>query len=168
MTVGEPQSCSPETGEWIGAPQLCKLTSCGDLPRRIDEMTNGYTCTDSNRLNSQCRLRCRAGHRHNNGKLTKCDQDGNWEFGSQECEKIPECPLNIEIQGDGITFCNGNKPGSTCDVDCPFGYALEGDSVLTCSKDGDWIGNATCIEPWCDPLGKLTYEFNIIFIHSRC
>ena len=131
-------------------------------------MTNGYTCTDSNRLTSQCRLRCRAGHRHNNGNLAQCRKDGTWDLGSQECEKIPECPLNIEIQGDGITFCNGNKPGSSCDVDCPFGFALEGDSTLTCSSEGNWIGNATCIEPWCDPLGTIQSPKMEIIGFYRC
>ena len=35
-------------------------------------------------------------------------------------------------------FCYGNRPGAKCDVQCPYGYVLVGDSQIQCGDDGEF------------------------------
>ena len=72
-------------------------------------------------------------------KLVK--SNGKWsQNGKQECIEIKTCPLRVEIEGDGNVFCYGNRPGAKCDVQCPYGYVLVGDSQIQCGDDGEWKG----------------------------
>jgi len=140
-------------GRWVGAAQSCREVVCPALSMNIDAMRNGYSCTNGSSIGSSCRIKCRAGHRHNNGSILKCLPGGAWSDASQDCERIPKkCPMPIEIEGDGMAFCNGNQEGAICDIDCPYGYVRQGNEQLECGNDGKWIGQAKCIEPYCDPL----------------
>lgn len=48
------------------------------------------------------------------------------------------------MEGDGNTFCYGNSPGSKCDIMCPHGYEIVGDSQAVCGEDGVWKGKSSC------------------------
>ena len=66
-------------------------------------MTNGYNCSNGYKIGSKCRVKCRAGHRHNNGDEVTCLPGAVWSGQDQECEPIPKsCPLKVEIEGN---FC---------------------------------------------------------------
>ena len=64
-------------------------------------MTNGYNCSNGYKIGSKCRVKCRAGHRHNNGDEVTCLPGAVWSGQDQECEPIPKsCPLKVEIEGN--------------------------------------------------------------------
>ncbi|XP_067839671.1 sushi, von Willebrand factor type A, EGF and pentraxin domain-containing protein 1 [Heptranchias perlo] len=142
---GEKKRTCQADGEWSGQLPSCQPVSCGEPPQIANgnvEIKNGILFQD------QVRYHCNHGYQLVGSPVRICQGNRHWHS-----ESSPSCVLVNCGRPPAVKHGHFKGPDSGLDsrveLYCEEGYALSGNAVLTCQKDGKWSGNQ---HPECIPL----------------
>ncbi|GLV42687.1 furrowed [Carabus blaptoides fortunei] len=141
-------------GEWSGKAPTCKYVDCG-APANTDngryELLNGTTT-----YGSQVEYTCGDDYWIDGQRVQHCTRDGKWSADTPSCELItcdePEVPTGSYVVGYDFNV------HSTIEYHCEVGHVLRGESVHTCSREGDWSGDTPiCVYIDCGRVPPMLY-----------
>ncbi|XP_051576791.1 sushi, von Willebrand factor type A, EGF and pentraxin domain-containing protein 1 isoform X5 [Myxocyprinus asiaticus] len=156
--------CQPD-GTWSGVQPSCRVRSCPDLsPPHHGELN----CSErSAPYRLECSVRCEKGYRLQGRARLTCLANSQWSGPQPRCVEV-RCPplvtlkhIHLSPPGCGETEVG---TGASCQLSCPLGYSLLGDSEVRCLPSGNWSDNlykATCSDtepPWIQCPGDVITE----------
>ncbi|XP_060077759.1 sushi, von Willebrand factor type A, EGF and pentraxin domain-containing protein 1-like, partial [Ylistrum balloti] len=140
LSRGRPIRKCEATRKWSRPIPRCKIIMCDDIPAKPNTMTSLLNGTTT--YNSMVEIRCNEGFKSIGGSVVtaSCGLNGRWstihiECSRAECEEAPVID-NARVNGDSFLY------GDTLTVECAEGYAISGDTQLTCQGDGSWSSSA--------------------------
>ncbi|KAH3810258.1 hypothetical protein DPMN_138648 [Dreissena polymorpha] len=75
-----------------------------------------------------------------------CQSNGNWT-------DIPSCNLThcpkLPLPDNGVLNSSKSEIGTSVSMNCTTGYEPDGDSIITCLRNGSWSSNITCTPVDC-------------------
>ncbi|CBY35042.1 unnamed protein product [Oikopleura dioica] len=158
------QRATKNSAEWDGNGNTSCEATC---PALLDIVYGSTSCSNKNKLNSECEFSCNQGFRLLGVESVTCQTDRAslnglaWSGSSPVCEAV--CAA-VPVPENGETKCtDGRNIGSTCAFSCPAGTRLIGDKASTCTGFGglaNWTTEAPLCEPVCDELTLKNGEIN--------
>ncbi|RXG68519.1 Sushi, von Willebrand factor type A, EGF and pentraxin domain-containing protein 1 [Armadillidium vulgare] len=121
---------------WTLEEPRCDLIMCSSPPSSLQ---NGKVIGTSNSCGSLVEFECNPGYKMNGQRKASCMEDGEWTHPVPECEKVscdsPPKLLNGKILGNSFKFSD------QIIYECNEGYNINGNNMLTCDENGNWIGD---------------------------
>ena len=99
---------------------------------------------------SSVKFTCEQGYKLVGNSSATCLRSGNWSSSAPSCIKTG-CPALSTTGAHMTTNSNTTTTGSKVVFKCDSGYVMQGESVLVCTKDGQWNGS----KPTCVASGSL-------------
>ncbi|XP_078276405.1 C4b-binding protein alpha chain-like [Rhinoraja longicauda] len=142
------------TGDWSGAPPVCKVVKCPNpkVPEN-GRMIGGFA--DSYPYGHEITYRCNDGYVIFGESVIKCNE--NSEF----VPSLPTCKRDIKCQlpklSEHVNIAAGFGPvyryEDTISFTCSDGYVMDGESVIKCGGSGEFVPSPlTCKRvTWCGP-----------------
>uniref|UniRef100_A0A671PAW8 Sushi, von Willebrand factor type A, EGF and pentraxin domain-containing protein 1 n=1 Tax=Sinocyclocheilus anshuiensis TaxID=1608454 RepID=A0A671PAW8_9TELE len=156
--------CQPD-GTWSGVQPSCRVRSCPDLSPPRHGLLNCSERTAPYRL--ECLVRCEQGYRLQGRARFTCLANSQWSGPQPRCVEI-RCPPIVTLKHIRLSppACGENevRTGALCQLTCPRGYRLIGNSEVRCLPSGNWSENlhkATCADiepPWIQCPGDVITE----------
>ncbi|CAH1773668.1 unnamed protein product [Owenia fusiformis] len=142
---------------WNGNFPSCRKISCG----KPDVVENSESRGTSYNHGDEVEYRCEKGYRLEGHSRIRCQSDGKWST------SVPRCYLITCGPPPPVAFSITN--GATFHVDdfvfykCMDGYELNGNNLLQCASQGDWIGDLPTCEPViCGPPPVILFASTIV------
>ncbi|XP_067893580.1 P-selectin-like [Heterodontus francisci] len=168
------------SGEWSAPIPNCKAVKCGSLMIPGQGIMACSHPIGNFSYNSTCDFSCAEGFELRGSDKLECGASGEWSAPIPHCEAV-QCE-NLENQEQVTMTCsNPIVPfiyNSTCDFNCPEGFALSGSSRIKCEATGQWTAPMpTCKAKPCNllkvpeqanmncshPAGNFTYSSTCYF-----
>uniref|UniRef100_A0A8C1JVU7 Sushi, von Willebrand factor type A, EGF and pentraxin domain-containing protein 1 n=1 Tax=Cyprinus carpio TaxID=7962 RepID=A0A8C1JVU7_CYPCA len=156
--------CQPD-GTWSGVQPSCRVRSCPDLSPPRHGVLNCSERTAPYRL--ECLVRCEQGYRLQGRARLTCLANSQWSGPQPRCVEV-RCPPIVTLKHISLSppACGENevRTGASCQLNCPRGYGLIGNSEVRCLPSGNWSDNlhkATCTDiepPWIQCPGDVITE----------
>ncbi|XP_039549336.1 P-selectin isoform X2 [Pimephales promelas] len=128
-------------GNWSHTLSVCHAVQCPPLSNAPN--FGSMSCThplSNNSYNSSCEFKCEEGFVLKGADSTLCDHTGLWTYSTPICTAVACDPLVAPAQSHLTCADPLGKFSfrSSCNATCEAGYALRGESTLTCLSDGNW------------------------------
>uniref|UniRef100_A0A8C2AYQ9 Sushi, von Willebrand factor type A, EGF and pentraxin domain-containing protein 1 n=1 Tax=Cyprinus carpio TaxID=7962 RepID=A0A8C2AYQ9_CYPCA len=156
--------CQPD-GTWSGVQPSCRVRSCPDLSPPRHGVLNCSERTAPYRL--ECLVRCEQGYRLQGRARLTCLANSQWSGPQPRCVEV-RCPPIVTLKHISLSppACGENevRTGASCQLNCPRGYGLIGNSEVRCLPSGNWSDNlhkAICTDiepPWIQCPGDVITE----------
>ena len=135
--------CS-ETGTWSHPLPVCVPVVCVEP----EPVKNGVIRGSARRYDDSIVYECSPGFTLLGSRVRKCDLSGEWSGTKPHCASItcPELPGII----NGVSTIELRVPGERARFRCNLGYRIEGNTNITCSSAGEWVGEPpSCVPAYC-------------------
>lgn len=150
-----------------GQQPTCVRATCGPPPNLL----YGNVTLPNDKYESNATYSCSSGFTLDGPASRQCLSNGSWSFAHQDCRVI-ECPSPQPIR-HGTLQMNTLVPiyRSSVTYTCDVGYAVKGDSMLTCEEHGSWSNTlpscelVSCGQP--PFLDKGIVSFNVTTFGSQ-
>nr|XP_006825005.1 PREDICTED: uncharacterized protein LOC100367903 [Saccoglossus kowalevskii] len=171
--------CGADT-KWNGEQPYCKVRTC-QTPDVSDGMVirNSSFCSldnDTMPYGSLCDFSCKEGYRLEGAHSVSCGPDGVWLQLFPTCEAITCASNDLPDPINGYKNCSDVAAyGSTCLLNCNYGYLPATPTPRTCINNGAgygvWSnGTISCQIVMCDPVEEpehgnitlCTYEGDVV------
>ncbi|XDV41623.1 hypothetical protein PO909_010444 [Leuciscus waleckii] len=128
-------------GNWSHILPVCHAIQCPPFSNAPNY--GSMSCThplSNNSYNSSCEFKCEEGFVLKGADSTLCDHTGLWTHSTPICTAVACDPLVAPAQSHLTCADPLGKFSfrSSCNATCEEGYALRGESTLTCLSDGNW------------------------------
>lgn len=143
-----------EGGRWSGAPPKCTFVDCGDplvLENAKSVLLDGrtsfggvaeYSCDEDYIISDEEK------------RKRKCESNGRWSRSDLKCNVI-ECPVPRAPSGGRVSGYD-RTIRAEIEFSCLTGHVLEGDEILSCTKERRWSGKyPTCKFVDCSPVPQV-------------
>ncbi|TNM88053.1 hypothetical protein fugu_006274 [Takifugu bimaculatus] len=154
---GAPRLLCQASGHWNNPVPLCRAQECPGL-NQTHIGAGSISCSPPvvpYCYNSTCEVRCDEGYQANGPNQLRCDDTGRWSASLPTC-RIKKCPPILFPFPGNMTCVDTLEPfsfGSCCNFTCQEGYALMGETTMSCLASGKWNGSApTCAVVQCSKL----------------
>ncbi|CAG5134438.1 unnamed protein product, partial [Candidula unifasciata] len=148
VLVGEESRRCEESGKWSGSNPVCQPVSCGDVP----SITNGQVTSTTTTYLSAVQYLCDPGFVIQGSSEIICDASGLWVPEAPTCEPRA-CQQPVDIDFGSFSSSGRFVYNTTLEYSCNIGYLLQGESKMTCQKDGTWSApTPTCQQIQCPLL----------------
>ncbi|XP_077075731.1 P-selectin isoform X2 [Siphateles boraxobius] len=143
-------------GNWSHILPVCHAIQCPPLSSapNYGSMSCAHPLSN-NSYNSSCEFKCEEGFVLKGADSTVCDHTGLWTHSTPICTAVACDPLVAPAQGHLTCADPLGKFSfrSSCNATCEEGYAIRGESTLTCLSDGNWSApTPECEVIRCDAL----------------
>ncbi|XP_028936815.1 E-selectin [Ornithorhynchus anatinus] len=141
-------------GRWTEEVPTCEAVLC--TPPSIPERGNMLCSSGNFQSGSSCAFSCEDGFSLRGSANLHCGVTGEWDGEQPTCEAV-KCKA-VEGPPNGSLQCSHPSSGkfasgTTCDVFCEEGFALQGPAHLECSMQGEWTQQIpTCKVVQCATL----------------
>ena len=136
---------------WSNHPPVCVPLTCPS-PDPIDK---GQIRGSARRFGDSITYSCSAGHTLLGPRVRRCTSDSLWSGRSPRCAVIT-CPQPAPLE-NGRVELELPMPGEKARFHCNLGWALQGNTNITCTSSGQWEGDvARCVPAQCTIPSKTT------------
>ncbi|XP_078276403.1 C4b-binding protein alpha chain-like isoform X2 [Rhinoraja longicauda] len=151
------------TGDWSGAPPVCKVVKCSNpkVPEN-GRMIGGFA--DSYPYGHEITYRCNDGYVIFGESVIKCNENSEFVPSLPTCKRDIKCQLPKLSEHVNITAGFGPvyRYEDTISFTCSDGYVIDGESVIKCGGSGEFVPSPpTCKRDIKCQLPKLSEHVNI-------
>ena len=118
---------------WSGEHPSCVKIECPVPTAPL----HGHVVGVSYKFGDSITYECEEGYELVGEHEVDCEASGEWSFVAPQCDPI-SCGTPGEVPNASVNLQGGTTFGSTVTIECNLGYTANGDSSLSCQKDGTW------------------------------
>ncbi|WAR20067.1 LYAM2-like protein [Mya arenaria] len=156
--------CS-DFGSWNGVQASCKAITCRSIvaPGQGSSNTSGSTIFH---IGDTIEFHCNVYYRLVGESVITCSENGEWNNRVPFCQAITCRSIKEPDQGtSNVTGSNIFQIRDAVKFQCSVNYTLVGESVITCTENGEWSNR----EPFCQEItcGKLLPTLYWSWVYSE-
>ena len=134
-------------------PSSCEPVRCENLTELANGTLEGQCIPGI--VGSGCGVKCAPGFKYDDARpsTVSCMQNGSWSGVLGGCIPVVCSGLLTITNGAQSGSCQPGEAFKTCTFSCQTGWAIFGQSVIFCNKDGQWSGEPPkCVRLLCPSL----------------